>query len=305
MKKFRVIAVLVVALCFLLGTTTVYGYGHSLTVSAGNGSFDKSPGKGTVATIDTEAGTVTVGDTTATLTKMPDNEKPADSKYFVTGMKIAGYDNNEGSSYVFTGTIDINGETALDSYKEKDTELVVAYGLKSNMVKYTISYVDQNGAQLLPSETHYGAIGQESVVSYKHVAGYLPDAYNASKTLSANEADNVITFTYNPVQAAEGQTIVNNAGNAAAAGGNAAAGAAAGGNAAAGNAAANAPGTATIGDNQTPQAINDQDTPLAANPDEEEGGPGAFPFIIGGVIAAGIIAAIAAILARRKGDEVE
>jgi len=132
----------------------------------------------------------------------------------------------------------------------------------------------------------------------------VPQALNVIKTLEANEANNVFEFRYTPVTTAEGQTIVNNV-----AGGNAAGGNAAGGNAAAGNAAGNAaaaPGTATIGDNQTPLAVEDQDTPLAANPDEEEsGGPGAFPFIIGGVIAAGIIAAIAAILARRKGDEVE
>ena len=317
MKKFKIVAVLAIAFCFLLGTTAVYAadeetppepYVHQVTVSAGNGSFDAASEKGTSATIDVSAGKVVVknkeGSTVSTseFKTLPDGEAPAKSKYFVTGMKLAGHDNYEGSNYVFNGTVDIYGDAALASYKEKDTELVIAYGLKGNMVKYTVRYVDQNGAKLAEPETYYGEIDQKPVISYKYIEGYVPRELNATKTLTADPDVNIIEFTYVPVTTAEGQTIINNMGNANAnAGGNAA------GNAAAGNAGGNAaaaPGAATIGDNDTPMAINDQDTPLAANPDEEEGGgPGAFPFIIGGVIAAGIIAAIAAILARRKGEE--
>ena len=287
MKKFKIITVLAIAFCFLLGTTTVYGADgdYSLTVSGGNGTI--------AGDIPTDATAVTV--TTGTNGKVTVNGEdhavtPPDSKYFVRGLKLAGHDNDE----LFT-SIDVNK-------RQQDEEVVVAYGLKSNMVKYTISYVDQNNRELAASDTHYGVIGDKPTVSFKYVEGYLPQAYDVTKTLTDNPADNVLVFTYTQAQTAEGQTIINNTGNAnAAAGGNAAAGNAAAGNAA-GNAAA-APGT-TIGENATPLAVDDQDTPLAANP-EEEGGGSSLPYIIGGIIAAGIIAAIAAVLARRRGEEAE
>lgn len=300
MKKFRVIAVLAIAFCFLLGTTSVYGYEHGLTVSGGNGSidgFDGNAGTSQVKITTGENATLTVGEKSYDVTP-PGGE---DGKYFVTGMKLAGHDNNDDA-----GPFD----TASAVSANEDTEVVVAYGLKSNMVKYTISYVVGN-TELLPSETHYGVIGQSPIVSYKYVDGYLPDAWNATKTLTADPSQNVITFTYTPVQAAEGQTIINNTGNANAAAGNAAAGAAAGapaGNAVAAGAAANAGANAgtAIGDNATPLAINDQDTPLA-NPDEEEKDGGSpLMYIIGGVVvAAAIAAAIAAFLARRRAGEEE
>lgn len=294
MKKFRIIAVLAIAFCFLLGTTSVYGedYDFGLTVSGGNGSIEGGD-------ISATAVTFAKGDIAKVNGKEITPPKPSD-KYFATGLKLAGHDNSE----VFdeSAILDVTKPNSL--IYNQDAELVVAYGLKSNMVKYTISYVDAAGAELLPSETHYGVIDQEPIVSYKYVEGYLPNAYNAKKTLSEDVSQNVITFTYTPVQAAEGNTIINNNGNANAAAGNAAAGNAAAGNAAAGNAAGNA-GTA-IGDNATPLAINDQDTPLANADQEEEGGGGsALPYIIGGVAVAAIIAAIAAFLARRRAAEEE
>ena len=289
MKKFRVIAVLAIALCFLLGTTTVYGaYDIGITVSGGNGSIDGSIAGTKTITVDT-----TNSEINGLTVEPPEFESEPD-KYFMRGVKLAGHDNDE----LYVGEVSIN--TPGTSFYNKDTEMVVAYGLKSNMVKYTISYVTGT-TELLPSETHYGVIGDSPIVSYKYVEGYLPDAYNARKTLSDDVSQNVITFTYTPVQAAEGNTIINNNGNANAAAGNAGVNAA--GNAAAGNAAANA-GTA-IGDNATPLAINDQDTPLANADQEKEGGRSPWPYIIGGVIAAAIIAAIAAFLARRKGAEEE
>lgn len=289
MKKIRIITVLAIAFCFLLGTTTVFGadgdYDYNLTVSGGNGTI--------AGDVIKDAGTQTVSITTGTNAKLTIggesyNVNPPSNKYFVRGMKTAGHDNNDDAGPFLTAAV--NGG---------DTEVVVAYGLKSNMVAYTVSYVDQNGAQLLNSETHYGVIGDKPIVSYKYVEGYLPDAYNVTKTLTANAADNVFTFTYAQAQAGQGQTIVNNNGNANAAAGNAPAG-----NAVAGNAAANAaPGT-TIADGDAPLAINDQDTPLA-NGNQEEGGGSSLPYIIGGVIAAAIIAAIAAVMARRRGEEEE
>ena len=288
MKKIKVLTVLAIAFCFLLGTTAVYAAdsGYSLIVSGGNGTLDGSSnpvvGTNTVEVVSGTSDKISVDGGEAITVK------PPESKYFVRGLKLAGHDNDE----IYTSIATNHAGTP------QDTSVVVAYGLKSNMVKYTVSYIDENGAELVGSDTHYGVIGDRPIVTFKQINGYLP-ASATELTLSPDASTNTITLTYTPAQAGEGDTIIN---NNAVAGGNAAAGA----NAAAGNAAGNAaaaPGTATIGDNQTPQAINDQDTPLAANPDEEEGGLGAFPFIIGGVIAAGIIAAIAAVLARRRGEE--
>ena len=37
------------------------------------------------------------------------------------------------------------------------------------------------------------------MVAYHYIEGYQPQAYNLTKTLSANEAENVFTFVYQPV----------------------------------------------------------------------------------------------------------
>lgn len=295
MKKFQRIAVLVLSACLVFGMMTVsaFGYGYELSVDRGNGSFSSgSTLKGTTASIDIddiEHPSLTVGDKTVSITAPKD--------HFVIGMKITGHDNSE----VFTESVDLTKPNS-PIYNE-DASLVVAYGLKSNMIKYTIRYVAADGGTVVHDpEEHYGVVGQRPVVSYKYVEGYLPDAYNRTGYLERG-GENVFTFYYYKVDA-NGQIINIQDGTNVVAGGNAA-----------GNAGANAGANAgvNIGDGAVPLAdapantvdVGDNDTPLAANPDEEGGGPGAFPFIIGGVIAAGIIAAIAAILARRKGDEVE
>jgi len=37
------------------------------------------------------------------------------------------------------------------------------------------------------------------MVAYHYIEGYQPQAYNLTKTLSKNEAENVFTFVYEPV----------------------------------------------------------------------------------------------------------
>lgn len=104
------------------------------------------------------------------------------SQYYIRGVRESGKDNN---------TID-NGSFVVTS----DREYVVAYGIKGEMVSYTINYVDVNGNALANSQTYYGKVGDKPVVAYLYVDGYQPQAYNLTKTLSSNEADNVFTFTY-------------------------------------------------------------------------------------------------------------
>ena len=99
MKRFRVIAVLAMAVCVIVGTMSAFAYEHKVTVSAGNGNLSTDLGSGTAASIDVENAKVTVGGKTATITA-------PDTKHVVTGFKIAGHDTSE----VVT-SIDINDST--------------------------------------------------------------------------------------------------------------------------------------------------------------------------------------------------
>lgn len=79
-----------------------------------------------------------------------------------------------------------------------DADYVVAYGIKGNMVAYTVNYQDASGKSLAESQTFYGNVGDKPVVAYRYVENYIPDALALTKTLSNNESENVFTFTYKP-----------------------------------------------------------------------------------------------------------
>lgn len=177
------------------------------------------------------------------------------SKYYIKGIRESGKDNNtvsSQSSFVVTG----------------DQDYVVAYGIKGNSVGYTVRYVDEDGNQLLPDETYYGNVGDRPVIAYQYIENYLPQAYNLTGTLKQNEAENVFTFTYTPINAGEAPEAPAAPAAPAAAPAAPAAGAA-GGDAAAGDAAAaEAPdaGVAPAPDAAVPAAlqdIQDGDVPLA------------------------------------------
>lgn len=123
--------------------------------------------------------------------------KDAD-KYYVRGVRESGKDNNTVSNPAFK--------------VESDREYVIAYGIKGNMTTYTVNYQDQNGNDLLPGETFYGVVGDKAVVAFRYVDGYRPQAYNLSKTLSSNTAENVLTFTYQKIDQSNGNNG-NNGGN--------------------------------------------------------------------------------------------
>lgn len=108
------------------------------------------------------------------------------SKYYVRGLRESGKDNSESvaaASFTVTG----------------DADYVVAYGLLGSAVQYTVRYVDANGAELLPSETFYGNVGDSPVIAYRFVEGYQPQAYNLTGELYADASQNVYTFTYRQV----------------------------------------------------------------------------------------------------------
>lgn len=217
-------------------------------------------------------------------------------KYYARGFRIAGHDNDETTGIAritFNATTDVSYE--------------VAYGIKGSMVAYSISYVDESGKELLPSDTYYGMVGDKPVVSFRYIEGYLPNAFSEGKTLSDNAADNVFTFTYRKSGTEENENGGQNAADNGGAGGAAGAGAAGAG------AVAIAPGTAgnpagtnvgnagntTIGDNDTPLASPDQYQDL----DKTGLGQMLWLLILIGVVALAIILFILRWLMKKRGEE--
>lgn len=238
----------------------------------------------------------------------------ADDKYYVKGVRLSGRDN----SPMFSG------------YRfmvKKDVDYVVAYGIIANRVAYTVNYQDVDGNTLSPSKTLYGDIGDKPVVAYEYIENYVPQALALTGTLSANEAENVFTFTYTPgedgtvttettvvtvlvpgttttttTEVVDGTTgTTGTAGTTGTTGTNAATAtttdAGATSAAAAGNAAAtdnNAAGTVTSPDEGTPQGLVDLDeeeTPASdIKLDEKTGFPIAIGIAIGAVALIGVVA---------------
>ena len=117
-------------------------------------------------------------------------------KYYVKGVRISGRDNSEYNNHGF----------AVD----RDVEYVVAYGIAGNLVSYTVRYEDESGNALAPEATYYGNVGDKPILAYTFVDGYEPQAYNLTKTLSENAAENVFTFVYRPVKT---EIIIDNSNN--------------------------------------------------------------------------------------------
>ena len=118
--------------------------------------------------------------------------KITDDRYVQTGFRVSGADTLNG-----TGEIPGVGE---------DMDFVVAYGVKSNTVPYTLKFVEYStGKELAQSKTYYGKVGEKPVAAYEHIEGYRPRYLAITGTLQEGE-DNVWTFEYIPL--AEGETIV-------------------------------------------------------------------------------------------------
>ena len=109
-----------------------------------------------------------------------------DDKYYVKGIRLSGRDNEEALA-----------SPVLDNVTG-DADYVVAYGIKKDMVAYTVNYQDASGKALAESQTFYGNVGDKPIVAYQYIENYIPDALALTKTLSNNESENVFTFTYKP-----------------------------------------------------------------------------------------------------------
>ncbi len=214
-----------------------------------------------------------------------------DGKYYVKGIRQSGRDNNT----VATSAFRVEG----------DRDYVVAYGIRGDMTSYVVEYQDAEGNTLAPSRTYYGNIGDKPVVAFLYIEGYEPQAYNQTKTLDANAAENVFTFVYSqteqPVEPTTGgdETPETTAPETTAPAGTDAPGTpeAPGGEAEAPGGEAEAPGgeavvpegeteseeeTANLGDEEVPLAgpeevkdLDDEEVPLAASnelKDADQGG---------------------------------
>lgn len=180
MKKWKRLLVSLLTVAMTIGTASMSvmaaePYTYTVTLSAGN--------KGTInGRNKIEKANLSSG---STVTFNLNDIQVTDDRYYVKGIRLSGRDNDEAlAAPAFT----ING----------DADYVVAYGIKGNMVAYTVNYQDASGNALAESQTFYGNIGDKPVVAYRYVENYIPDALALTKTLSNNVSENVFTFTYKP-----------------------------------------------------------------------------------------------------------
>jgi hypothetical protein len=235
-----------------------------------------------------------------------DDVKVNDDRYYVRGFRVAGHDNDESEGEsIITGFWDMNFDV------KEDVNYEVAYGIRGEMVPYTVRYIDDaTGSALIGEDTHYGMPGDKPVVSYKYIEGYEPNVYYLAKRLTKTASENIYEFRYTKGPGTTTTTVNRTTGNNPAAPGTAAnpAGTNVGPAAAANNAGANN-GTATIGDNGTPLAdgpqqftdIDGQDVPMADG--SFHGIKNILPYLIGGLVALLIVLALLWFILHRKKDE--
>lgn len=118
-----------------------------------------------------------------------DAAQTSDARYYVRGVRRSGRDNSESEAPAF--------------YVACDRDYVVAYGVSGDKAAYTVNYVDADGRAIQESDVYYGNIGERQYVSSRYIDGYQPQVLNLVKTLSGNAAEDVFTFVYLPVTAAE------------------------------------------------------------------------------------------------------
>lgn len=108
---------------------------------------------------------------------------PDTSKYYVRGFRLSGRDNGTIAKYAsFVVT--------------ESQDYVVAYGIKGDVTQYTVTYKDEQGNTLAPSQTYYGNVGDLPVMAYTYLDGHIPSARNISRELKADSSKNLFEFIY-------------------------------------------------------------------------------------------------------------
>lgn len=115
-------------------------------------------------------------------------------KYLVKGLRESGKDNN----VIGTASFDVT----------RDTDLVVGYYIASNVVAYTVNFVDENNQPIftvlsdgskVSTRTHYGNVGVDAVLAFPYIEGYQPKAYSGVMTLGKDASKNVFNFPYTKI----------------------------------------------------------------------------------------------------------
>ena len=60
-------------------------------------------------------------------------------------------------------------------------------------------------------DSYYGNVGDEPVIAYLYIDGYIPDCYNQTGKLSSNASENVFNFVYS--RAASSMAAAGNGAN--------------------------------------------------------------------------------------------
>ena len=181
MKRWKKLLVSLLTVSMTIGASTMSvmaadGYTYKVTLSAGNkGTIN---GQDKIEKADLFSGSIVTFNLNAV--------QVTDDKYYVKGIRLSGRDNEETLA-----------SPVLDNVTG-DADYVVAYGIKKDMVAYTVNYQDASGKALAESQTFYGNVGDKPIVAYQYIENYIPDALALTKTLSNNVSENVFTFTYKP-----------------------------------------------------------------------------------------------------------
>lgn len=168
-----------------VATSTAYAYDYKVRVWAGNqgavnGSStysEKVYKNGAEIKLSDEFSTTATND-----------------KYYVKGFRPGGADNQE---RVSEGDNHSNGRSNLRDaiVVTEDMDFVVSYGVKGQMVSYTLHFVERGTGRVLANPiTRYGAVGDKPVAAYEYVQGYRPLYRNITGTLKASGND--WTFEY-------------------------------------------------------------------------------------------------------------
>ncbi len=182
MKKIRKYLALLFALVLILSLcASAFADGTSYTVRLYGG--DSAVGELKAGGVVMQ--TVADGDS---VTFTEDMVEVKDKRYYPKGFREAGHDNNP--LITFGAKVKIT----------RDTDFVIAYGMKSTAVKYTVRYRHATtGVDLIGAQTFYGNVGDKPVVAFLYLENYMPQAYNLTKTLSATESENEFIFLYEPI----------------------------------------------------------------------------------------------------------
>ena len=234
--------------------------------------------------------------------------KDAD-KYYVRGLVAAGHDADD------TG----EGEEGLIVEKKfqikEDLQYVVLYGVRDDgMVKYTVKFVEEEtGKELASSSTYEGRVGDKPIVSHKYISGYIPNALNATKTLTSNEADNVFTFKYTKSENATNtiyETIYGPGGTGGGGGGGATPSGGETTPEGGGETPTPAPTPSGGGEELPPEIIDDDNPPLAPGGDDNTpggngGGNSRILAYVAGAVGVAAVATGIILFARKKRDDDE